>query len=196
MSIKVSLDVNSNRNLNEFWDSKNTSLDIFFKSLNLSRVRGIVIINGLSKTEFNYTKLIKELLKRDVLLHVTNTVFNEINKDGLIEDNQFKWAGCGLSDFCDFMEVAPIINIGEKIHSKITNFYSELANIISIQLQDLPIAVVSEIDNIKLEELFKITFKTILEPLEVTDMLDKHIHDKRLNLQWFDRFHCDVTMFS
>lgn len=149
------------------------NLDIFYKSLYLSRIRGIAMFDGDVETFSGSSNIIKELLKRDIWVNISG----KINKD--LEEEFVNSAGDGLVDFCDYLNISPVLNIDNQRDNWINEAYSELSEKCKCELKDLPIALIAG------KEMDRDFIATV-------EKADDHIHQKRLNLNWNDRYHCSI----
>ena len=174
------------------WETLSESTDLFFKSLKLGRVRGVVSIVGFTNSgtqnDSEQLQLIRELIKRDILVTISSGEAVDINRAGMIGLDLFQSAGDGLAEFCDFIGIKPILNIDRTIDkSDILDFYNGLAQRAAVETSDLPTAAIAPGRYLEEAECPGTIFTMEDDPTTTADLVDEYIHDKRLNVQWCDR---------
>lgn len=183
---------------------KNT--EAVFKALKLARVRGLVCIAGCVNSDCrgSYAELAEELIKRDLLVTVSGCAAVELEKGGLMSDNSFNLTNDVMEEFCDYFGIFPAVHIGSYgSDADISDFYAELAGLTETGTADLPAAVIipsdihddstalrSALD--RMHDIHGTVFNMGDDASESADMLEKHIHEKRLGLGWCDRFASDL----
>lgn len=182
------------------WEVCVESSDILFKALKAGRLRGIVGIfvcnNGASKRYPLYVHLAQELIKRDILVLVSGCISTDMDNAGLMEIDTLESAGEGLKEFCDHLDIAPVLFTPNwsKI-SRETNLFTTLANLAGEECDKLPMAVIAS-DWFQHNEAVIGPYDVINintdDPFKSADLIDLHIHHKRLRLDWCDQFHCSI----
>lgn len=183
------------------WEILRESVDLLAKVLKPGRVRGIVNIVGLpdvgGKDGLRYEQLIQGLIRLDILVTISSCEAVGISKAGMAGADFFQSAGDGLVEFCNFIGIQPVIYIESTIDkSHILDFYNEVAQQAAVETLNLPTAaIVSGRYQGRTESPGDI-FTMDDNPVETADLVNKHIHDKRLEIRWCDRFDCRYSNFS
>ena len=204
-----------------FWQITNDSPEIIVKALKAGRLRGIACVLGCSNSAFmnssHLTHLIQALLKRDILVTISGCSHQTAFKDGQLETENYNSVGDGLAEFCGFLEIAPVLYVGSCVDtSRITALSKTLAHYSNHKEHELPIAAVTPQlcrphqdicgahshthpkSSIKdralagLSEIYDTIFTFIDNPENTIENVDSHIHKKRLQLNWCDRYHCSI----
>lgn len=185
---------------NEALQRCSESVDIFTQSLNFGRVRGIVAIASCSKSEkrgSDYLQLVQELINRDILVITSGCAAAKMQEAAQIGPNNFRWAGDGLAEFCEFINIQPVFYAGSFAdNSDVADFYNKLAQDIDAKIEDLPIAVIMSQDYSKKRKVPGTLFSMEEDPVKTADAVDLYIHNKRLELQWCDRCGTNFSPFS
>ena len=189
------------------WQAPNEASDLFFKSLKIGRFRGIVSIIMCKKSgpdqNSRYMPLALELIKRDVLVITAGCAAEELGKAGLTEPETFRWAGDGLAEFCEHLNIQPVLSVGSSMDNpEIFEFYKVLASKTFADITDLPMAVITpeqdqtdistEAALLNLRDIYGSVFSMEEDPVKTADLVDDCLHAKRLELSWYDRYNCDV----
>lgn len=183
------------------WAALVQSQDLFFKSLKLGRVRGVVdiIINppGQNRRDASeYIRLIRELIQNDILITISGSETPESSLLGMMDQDLFQHAEDGLSEFCGFIGVQPVLDIGRPDESEIINFYNGVAQCADVKTEDLPMAKVApEAPQDQAGRLGNI-FTMAKSPEDTADLINAQIHEKRLALNWCDRCSGAFSPFS
>ncbi len=173
------------------------SADLFFKSLQLGRIRGIVTIAGSTgSSDGDHIELLKELIKDDMFVITYGYPVEEIEKAGLAGSGAFKWTGDGLSEFCSFLNIAPVIHTKGMKNPAIADFCSSLAVHVSGDAAVLPLAVIKSHDQQNDTAVPGAVFSMAGDPVKTADQAHEHIHNKRLELGWSDRCGTRFSPFS
>ena len=181
-----------NLSAQDFRDTLSRSSDLFFKSLKLGRVRGLVGIvnapNAEHAKDSGYIQLTRELIRRDILMIISSTNTFEINETGRTGSGLFENAGDGLAEFCDFIGIQPVQYIDGRINiSELYDVCHGLAVHEAVALSDLPAAAVAPEDYQEQAGSPCQVFTMTDNPETTADLIDGYIHDKRLSLGWCDR---------
>ena len=183
------------------WEILIESTDLFFKSLKLGRVRGVISIIGVpnsgNQDESEYIQLTQELIKRDILVTISSNETVVVNNSGSIGPDVFQSAGDGLAEFCNFIGIQPVLYIDSTINkSNILDFYNGLAQHAAVETLDLPTATIAPIRYQEQTEGYGTIFTMESDPAKTADLIDEYIHDKRLGIQWCDRCGGRFSPFS
>jgi carbon-monoxide dehydrogenase catalytic subunit len=77
------------------------------------RIHGIVSITGcISPDESEISLLVKELIKRNILVLTTGCTALAAAKEGLLTPEAAEFAGDGLKEICDTVGIPPVLHIG------------------------------------------------------------------------------------
>jgi len=183
------------------WAALAQSQDLFFKSLKLGRVRGVVDIiidtpEHAHRDDSNYIQLIRELIQHDILVTISGCKTAESELLGMIDPELFQHAEEGLSEFCGFIGVQPILHIDRIDEPQIVDFYNEVAQRADVKVLDLPLAKVApEAYQDQAGRLGNI-FTMEESPEYTADLINAQIHQKRLALNWCDRCSGAFSPFS
>lgn len=173
---------------------------VLFRALKVGRLRGIVGIAGCRNvTSGNYPShvhLVRELTQRDILVVVSGYISSDILEAGLMDADCLESAGEGLKEFCGYLDVGSVLYTGSwSADSRISDFIAELADHAGVDGKDLPLAVVrmeSYLDKELDEAAYDILSTGDEDPVKAADLVDAHIHRKRLGVDWCDQFHCSI----
>ena len=180
------------------WAALSQSQDLFSKSLKLGRVRGVVDIiidtpgqSGRDASE--YIQLIRELIQNDILVTISGSKTSESSLLGMMDTDLFQHAEEGLSEFCGFIGVQPVLEIAGIDESEIVNFYNEAAQRADVKIEDLPVAQVAPQGQTgQLKNIFAMG----KNPMDTAELINAQIHEKRLALNWCDRCSGAFSPFS
>ena len=175
------------------WAALSQSLDLFSKSLKLGRVRGVVDIIIDTPNHSDYIQLIRELIQNDILVTISGSKTEEIGSVGIMDSDLFQHAEEGLSEFCGFIGVQPVLEIGRTDESEIVNFYNEVAQRADVKIEDLPVAQVASQEQ---TGMLKNIFTMEKNPVDTAELINAQIHEKRLALNWCDRCSGAFSPFS
>jgi len=159
--------------------------DIFQKALKLGRVRGIAAFAGDPRRGpaqvATYVKVARELIKRDILTLFTD--WENPSATGIAGDEAFLHAGEGLAEFCGYLGIAPVTFVSSPPEADAAwDSLDLLARLAAVGVADLPMALVTDLP--------------AGDPIEAADAVDGQIHDRRLALEWHDRYHCSEETYS
>jgi len=172
------------------WESCADEPKVFFNALKVGRLRGVVCVFGLGDVLSEHgpvhAPLVRELIKRDILVVVSDCTTLGLDDAGLLGQDGYAVAGQGLVEFCDHLDVEPVLNIGScEERSRIIDFCTTLADQFGLEASALPIVTIANgqclneggPDN---------------DSAAVASLIDAHIHAKRLKLAWCDQCHCSI----
>jgi hypothetical protein len=114
----------------------------------------------------------------------------------MIDPELFQHAEEGLSEFCGFIGVQPVLHIDRIDDPQLIDFYNEVAQRADVKVLDLPVAKVapeaSQEQTGRLQNIF-----TMKKNAGYTaDLINAQIHEKRLALNWCDRCSGAFSPFS
>jgi len=176
---------------------------VLLNALKAGRLRGMVCIVGddgnAPTAEFDafQAALMRELLQRDILVLVSDCT---AARAGLLEEDVFTFAGDGLAESCDYLDLSPVINIGHcSESSRIIQFWTALAQQADVTCANLPLAILtpgSQLGEISACAIFELTqfleSDTARASAQASNRIEAHIHNLRLKLSWCDRYHCTI----
>nr|WP_320011276.1 hypothetical protein [uncultured Desulfobulbus sp.] len=178
---------------------------VLLNALKAGRLRGMVCMvggEGASSAELDalQASLMRELLQRDILVLVSACTASRTAQAGVLEEDGFTFAGDGLAESCDCLDLSPVIKIGHCAESKrIIGFWTSLAQHAELTCADLPVALLSSTSQWG-ENTACTTFEltsfleadTTLAAAKAANIIEAHIHNLRLRLSWCDRYHCTI----
>lgn len=114
-------------------------------AIKAGQVRGAVAVVGCNnpkvKHDYQTTNLIRECIKRDLLVLVTGCVTVAAGKQGLLMPAATEMAGPGLSAVCKALGIPPVLHVGSCVdNSRIIQLCAMLANALGVDIADLPVA--------------------------------------------------------
>jgi len=185
------------------WGEYLEAADIFVKALKLGRLRGVVGIfahDSHTVADSIYVRLARELIQRDILVVASGCVVETMRQAGLTGPGAAELAGDGLAEFCDNLEIRPVLEIGTWNNlERFQDFCSLLAQNAGTKSNDLPVtALVQEYGHETREAvgLYDVAGSVVLfidaNPGKIADLAEEYIHEKRLEMAWCDRYHCSI----
>ncbi|OLN29447.1 Carbon monoxide dehydrogenase CooS subunit [Desulfovibrio sp. DV] len=114
-------------------------------AIKAGKIRGAVGIVGCNnpkvKQDFQNSNLIRECIKRDLLVLVTGCVTVSAGKQGLLMPAAADLAGPGLSEVCKALGIPPVLHVGSCVdNSRIMQLCGMLATALGVDISDLPVA--------------------------------------------------------
>lgn len=114
------------------------------ESLKSGQIKGIAGVIGCNNPKYQHDSvnvgLIKELIKRDVLVVVTGCVTVSAGKAGLLMPEGKEMAGPGLKALCDALGIPPVLHMGSCVdNSRILSLCGLVANTLGVDISDLPV---------------------------------------------------------
>ncbi len=108
-------------------------------------IRGAVAVVGCNnpkiKQDSANVPLIKELIKKDLLVLVTGCVTSAVGKAGLLMPESAEYAGDGLKAVCKALGIPPVLHMGSCVdNARIIHLCALLANALGVDISDLPVA--------------------------------------------------------
>lgn len=193
--------VAKNEGSDDVWQSCVNVSDIFFKSLEFGRIRGIVMIAVNSASEGELIPLAQELTKRDILVVIAGDAAAEVETAERLDPSMFEQADTGLLDLCDFIGIQPVVYMDRcETCPNMLKFFSQLADLAGKEVGHLPLTAMVMPSGLAatptLEPICGTVFGAAEDAMKSADRLEDAIHEKRMNLDWCDRLHCDVVGYS
>ncbi len=108
-------------------------------------IRGAVAVVGCNNPKVKQDSanlgLIKELIKKDILVLVTGCVTGAVGKGGLLMPESAEHAGEGLKAVCKALGIPPVLHMGSCVdNARIIHLCALLANALGVDISDLPVA--------------------------------------------------------
>ena len=121
------------------------SPDPLIEAIKAGKVRGAAGVVGCNnprlKHDYVHVNLVKELIKRDVLVLATGCATVALGKAGLMMPEAAEQAGPGLSEVCKSLGIPPVLHVGSCVdNSRIMHLCAVLANALGVDIADLPVA--------------------------------------------------------
>lgn len=197
------IDTTATDNSNAIWEACSESFDLYFKALKAGRLRGLVALVGEGETDVN-VELVEELLQRDiwVTLSIPGSTIKTMEERGLLGFDGLDYAGDGITEFCDNLDVPPVVIIDAVgSNEEMVALFTRLADQSTTTIASLPIAAIvaeqSTILTIPSDiTTLKQSFGTLLtmdsDPMQTADSIDAHIRKVRRSISWCDRYHCTI----
>ncbi|MFP5260251.1 MAG: anaerobic carbon-monoxide dehydrogenase catalytic subunit [Acidobacteriota bacterium] len=115
------------------------------EAIKAGKIRGAVGIVGCNnpkvKQDYQNSNLIRECIKRDLLVLVTGCVTVSAGKQGLLLPAAADLAGPGLSEVCKALGIPPVLHVGSCVdNSRIMQLCGLLATALGVDISDLPVA--------------------------------------------------------
>ena len=109
------------------------------------QIRGAVAVVGCNnpkvKHDYQNSNLIRECIKRDLLVLVTGCVTVSAGKQGLLMPAAADLAGPGLSAVCKALGIPPVLHMGSCVdNARIIQLCGMLADALGVDISDLPVA--------------------------------------------------------
>lgn len=114
-------------------------------SLKAGQIKGIAAVVGCNNPKYQHDSvnvgLIKELIKRDILVLVTGCVTVSAGKAKLLMPESREMAGDGLKAVCAALGIPPVLHLGSCVdNSRILALCAMVANSLGVDISDLPVA--------------------------------------------------------
>jgi carbon-monoxide dehydrogenase catalytic subunit len=121
------------------------SLDPLLDAIKGGTIRGLAAVVGCNnpkiKHDFGHVNLVKELIKKDVLVVTTGCNALACAKAGLLRPEAAELAGEGLKGVCKALGVPPVLHMGSCVDiSRILVTAAAIANALNVDISDLPAA--------------------------------------------------------
>jgi hypothetical protein len=178
------------------------SCDVLLKALEFGRFRGVVSLyvgTPTVTTEEAIVDLVRILIERDILIVAYGPALQSLQEAGVLGDAAFEYSSEGLAELCDHVEISPVSALtGWDVQSSPEKFFDLIAARSSVSREQLPfIAITMSEDATELmQERYSTVFQMKATADLAADQLDDYIHQKRLSLDWSDRYHCSIETYS
>jgi carbon-monoxide dehydrogenase catalytic subunit len=121
------------------------SLDPLLEAIKSGTIRGLAAVVGCNnpkvKQDFGHINLVKELIKKDVLVVTTGCNAQACAKAGLLRPEAAELAGGGLKGICKALGVPPVLHMGSCVDtSRVLVTAAAIANALGVDISDLPAA--------------------------------------------------------
>lgn len=115
------------------------------EALKSGDIQGVVGVVGCNNPRIQHDSLnvglMKELIRRDILVLVTGCVTSAAGKAGLLQSNAIDQSGPGLAKVCGSLGIPPVLHMGSCVdNARILQLCALLANTLGIDISDLPVA--------------------------------------------------------
>jgi carbon-monoxide dehydrogenase catalytic subunit len=110
-----------------------------------NQIRGVAAVVGCNNPkvqhDYAHTNLVKELVKRNILVLTTGCNAIACAKVGLLLPEGAELAGPGLKAVCQALGIPPVLHMGSCVdNSRVLVACSAIANALHVDISDLPIA--------------------------------------------------------
>lgn len=122
-------------------------LDPLVEVIAAGKIKGVVALANCSTLrngpqDWNTVNLVKELIKKDILVVAGGCGNHALEVAGLCNLNAIDMAGEGLKEVCGMLKIPPVLSFGTCTDTgRISMLVTELANHLDVDVPDLPIAV-------------------------------------------------------
>jgi len=121
------------------------NLDPLLEAVKSGAVQGIAGVVGCNNPkvqhDYGHVNLVKELIKRDILVVTTGCNAIACAKAGLLLPEAAEMAGEGLKGVCQALGVPPVLHMGSCVDiSRILVTCAAIANALGVDISDLPVA--------------------------------------------------------
>ncbi|MDD4753441.1 MAG: anaerobic carbon-monoxide dehydrogenase catalytic subunit [Desulfitobacteriaceae bacterium] len=122
-------------------------LDPLVDVISAGKIKGVVALANCSTLrngpqDWNTVNLVKELIKRDILVVSAGCGNHALEVAGLCNLNAIEIAGAGLKEVCNMLKIPPVLSFGTCTDTgRISMLVTALADHLEVDIPDLPIAV-------------------------------------------------------
>ncbi|MDD2496856.1 MAG: anaerobic carbon-monoxide dehydrogenase catalytic subunit [Desulfitobacteriaceae bacterium] len=122
-------------------------LDPLVDVISAGKIKGVVALANCSTLrngpqDWNTVNLVKELIKRDILVVSAGCGNHALEVAGLCNLNAIEIAGAGLKEVCHMLKIPPVLSFGTCTDTgRISMLVTALADHLEVDIPDLPIAV-------------------------------------------------------
>ncbi|NMB90855.1 MAG: anaerobic carbon-monoxide dehydrogenase catalytic subunit [Chloroflexi bacterium] len=121
------------------------SLTPLIEAIAKKQIRGIAAVVGCNNPrvqhDYGHVNLVKELIKRDILVVTTGCNAIACAKVGLLLPEGAEMAGEGLKAVCNALGIPPVLHMGSCVdNSRILVTCAAVANALGVDISDLPVA--------------------------------------------------------
>lgn len=122
-------------------------LDPLVEVIKAGKIKGIVALASCSTLrngpqDWNTINLVKELIKKDILVASCGCGNHALEVAGLCDANASEQAGEGLKEICSMLKIPPVLSFGTCTDTgRISMLVTALADFLDVDIPQLPIAV-------------------------------------------------------
>lgn len=122
-------------------------LDPLVDVISAGKIKGVVVLVNCSTLrngpqDWNTVNLVKELIKRDILVVSAGCGNHGLEVAGLCNLNAVDMAGPGIAEVCNMLKIPPVLSFGTCTDTgRISMLVTALADHLDVDIPDLPIAV-------------------------------------------------------
>jgi len=121
------------------------SLNPLLEVIKMGNIKGIAAVVGCTNNRNGHDSssltLIKELLKKDILVVTSGCVSSGAQIEGLQTLDAVKYAGPKLQEVCKLLQIPPVLNFGSCIDiGRISLAVTAIANALGVDPSELPVA--------------------------------------------------------
>lgn len=122
------------------------SLDPLIKAFRIGMVRGVVGVIACEACgdwrDGELVELVRELVAQDILVLAMGGGPVPLGRAGLLDPAGTEQAGSGLADFCDHLDLPPVLHVdGDLDHARFLELCAQLADTFGVDMAALPVAV-------------------------------------------------------
>lgn len=120
------------------------SLDPLLDAVKAGTVRGFAAVVGCNNPKVRQDSanvgIIKELIKKDIMVLVTGCITTAAGKAGLLLPEGAAMAGPGLQKLCASLGIPPVLHMGSCVdNARIMHLCGLIANSLGVDISDLPV---------------------------------------------------------
>jgi hypothetical protein len=203
-TIMKGMDADSSYASESVWQSCSESIGVYLRALRAGRLRGMVTLVGCNDADADQlnAKLVEELLQRDIWIAVSDCATETMDNKGITGFDAIDFAGEGLAEFCDNLDVPPVVQIRAGAgNEQLVNLYEMLAEQSGVEITNLPIAAIvpehslltsTNLQSSGLADIYGTILTIKSDAMETADFIDAQIRKVRRAIQWCDRYHCTI----
>ncbi len=170
--------------------------DVFFKSLEFGRIRGVAALPSGTAPAAALIPLAQELIKRDILVVLSGCAAADVEKAEQDNPALFEQVDSGLLDLCEYIGIHPVLYMDvETDGPAMLDFYAQQAELAAVGIEALPLTEMTW-QAAAAQEPYGTVICMGSDPMENADRIEDTIHNKRLAQEWCDRFYCDEVAYS
>ena len=118
--------------------------DPLIDAIKAGKIKGVVGVVGCNNPKYQHDShnvgIMKELIKRGILVLVTGCVTNAAGKAGLLMPSAAAECAPGLREVCEALGIPPVLHVGSCVdNSRILALCAVLANALGVDISDLPV---------------------------------------------------------
>jgi hypothetical protein len=184
------------------WPLEDASCDVLLKALEFGRFRGVVSLyvgTPAGTTVEAIVNLVRILIERDILIVAYGPALQSLQGTGVLGDAAFEYSSEGLAELCDYVDISPVSALADwDAQSSSEQFFDLIAERSSVLREQLPFTAITMSEDAAelMQERYSVVFQMKTTADLAADQLDDYIHQKRLSLDWSDRYHCSIETYS